>query len=178
PVRDRPDDVLGPECRVTSKKYVRQRRLHRHLVHHRHVPLVELDADIAFDPGERILLSDGDQHVVALEMLVGFPCRHQIAAALLVIAGFHFFEGDAGEPAALVGERLGHKIVEYGYVLVGRVLLFPRRRLHLLEPRAHYDLDVNATEAPRRAAAVHGRVAAAENDHPLADLVDVTKRYG
>ena len=30
-----------------------------------HVPFVEFDADVALDPGKRVLLADGDQHVVA-----------------------------------------------------------------------------------------------------------------
>src|SRR5438105_3827536 len=56
------------------------------------------------------------------------------------------------------------------------VFLFPGRRLHFLETRAHDDLHVLAAHPPRRAAAVHGSVAAAQHDHPLADLVDMTER--
>ena len=33
-------------------------------IDHRHVPLVELDAEIALDPGERVFLADGEDHVV------------------------------------------------------------------------------------------------------------------
>ena len=58
------------------------------------------------------------------------------------------------------------------------VLLFPGRRLHLLEAGAHDHLDVLAAEAARGAAAVHGGIAAAEHDHALADLVDVAERDG
>src|SRR5262249_845546 len=49
------------------------------------------------------------------------------------------------------------------------------RRLHFLEARAHDDLDIFAAEAARGAAAVHGRIATAEHDDALADLVDVTE---
>ena len=54
---------------------------------------------VALDPGERVLLADGDQHVVALEELVGLAGRDEAAAAFLVVDGLHFFEGHAGELA-------------------------------------------------------------------------------
>ncbi len=72
-------------------------------------------------------------------------------------------------------ERLGHVVVDDRDALVHGVLFFPRRCLHLLEPRAHDDLDVVAAEAPRAAAAVHGGIAAAQDDDALADLVDVAE---
>ena len=74
-----------------------------------HVPLVELDADVALDPGEGVLLADRDQHVVAFEMLVRLAGRHQLAAALVVVLGLHLLEHDAGELAVLVGEFLRHQ---------------------------------------------------------------------
>ena len=61
--------------------------------------------------------------------------------------------------------------------LVHGVFLFPRRRLHLLEARAHHHVDLLAAEPARRAAAVHGGVAAAEHDHALADLGGVAERH-
>src|SRR6266566_3018585 len=56
-----------------------------------------------------------------------------------------------------------------------RVFLFPGRRLHFLEARAHHDLDVIAAEPARRAAAIHRGVSAAEHDHAAADLVSVSE---
>src|SRR5262249_6801693 len=53
------------------------------------------------------------------------------------------------------------------------VLFFPRRGLHRGEGRADDDLDVFAAETTSRAAAVHSGVAAAEDDHGLADLCRV-----
>src|SRR6266850_4795287 len=70
PVRHRPDDVLRTEGRVAAEKYVGYRRLERRLVEDGQTPLVELDAALALDPGEGVLLADRDQHVVALEELV------------------------------------------------------------------------------------------------------------
>ena len=75
----------------------------------RHAPLVELDADVALDPGEGVLLADGDQHVVAFEVLVRLAGRHQLAAALVVVVGLDLLEEDAGQLAAFVGECLGHQ---------------------------------------------------------------------
>ena len=56
-----------------------------------------------------------------------------------------------------------------------RVFLFPGAGLHLLEARADDDLDLLAAEAARGAAAVHGGVAATQDDDPPADLLDVAE---
>ena len=142
-----------------------------------HVPLVELDADVALDPGEGVLLADRHQHVVAFEMLIGLAGRHQVAAALGVVLGLHLLEHDAGQLAVVVGEFLRHQEIEDRDVLVHGVLLFPGGRLHLLEAGAHDHLHVLAAEPARGAAAVHRGVAAAEHDDALADLVDVAERH-
>src|SRR6185312_12033030 len=36
-----------------------------HLVDCGHVPFVELDAEVAFDPGKGVVLADGEDHIVA-----------------------------------------------------------------------------------------------------------------
>ena len=106
----------------------------------------------------------------------GSPVGHQVAAALGVVLGLHLLEQHAGELAVVVGEFLRHQEIEDRDVLVHGVLLFPGRRLHLLEAGAHDHLHVLAAEAARGAAAVHRGVAAAEHDDALADLVDVAER--
>ena len=111
-------------------------------------------------------------------MLVRLAGRHQVAAALGVVLGLHLLEQHAGELAVVVGEFLRHQEIEDRDVLVHGVLLFPGRRLHLLEAGAHHHLDVLAAEPARGAAAVHGGVAAAEHDDALADLGDVAERDG
>ena len=64
-VLDRPDDVRRAERRVAAEEHARPRRHERRLVDHRHVPLVELEADVALDPRERVLLADREDHRVA-----------------------------------------------------------------------------------------------------------------
>ncbi len=132
-------------------------------------PAVELDAGVALDPGECVLLADRDQHLVALDELFRLAGRHQFAAALVVVDRLDLLEGHAGQLAVVVHERLGHHEIEDRDAFVDRVLLLPRRGLHLVEARAHDDLDVLAAEPTRRAAAVHRGVAAAQHDHALAD---------
>ena len=56
------------------------------------------------------------------------------------------------------------------------VLQLPGRRLEVAARAAGHDLDVPAAQSPRRAAAVHGGVADADDQDPLADLVDVLER--
>ena len=117
-----------------------------------------------------------DQHVVAVEGLVGFARGNQIAAALGVVFRLHLLEGHAGELALVVHERDRHHEIEDRNVLMQRVFLLPGRGLHFLEAGTHDDLDVLAAEAARGAAAIHCGVAAAEHDHALADLADMFER--
>ncbi len=175
-VRDRPDDVLRTECRVAAEEHFRIGRDKSLGVDLRHVPLVELDTAVALDPGERVLLADGDQHVVAGDGLVGLARRHQVAAALGVVFGLHLLEGDAGQLAGGMLERHRHHVVEDRNVLVEGVFLFPGARLHFLEAGADDDLNVLAAEPARGTAAIHRGVAAAEHDDALADLLDMAER--
>src|SRR5262249_40067798 len=63
PVLDCPDDVLGALSGVAAEEYSGPGRLKGRSVDHRHVPFVELDTDIALDPGEGILLPDRQNHI-------------------------------------------------------------------------------------------------------------------
>src|SRR6266436_8346327 len=175
-VGDRPDDVLRPECGVAAEEHPRVGRAHGLGIDRGHVPFVERDADVALDPGKRILLADGDEHIVAGNMLVGLARRDEAAPAFGVVFGFHLFEGDAGEAAIIVRESFGYQEIEDRDAFVHRVLLLPWRGLHLFEAGTHHDRDLFAAEPARGTAAVHGGVAAAEHDHALADLVDVAER--
>src|SRR3989441_2423926 len=174
-VRHRPDDVLGSECRVAAEEDFRLCGLHRDFVDDRHAVLVELNSHVALDPGEGVLLPHRDEHVVALEALIGLSGGNEAASPFLVAHRLHLLESHAGELAVLVLEGLGDEVVEDGNALVLSVFLFPGRGFHLLEARAHDDFHVLAAEALRRPAAVHGGVAAAEHDHALADLVGVAE---
>ena len=55
---------LGPQRRVAAEEDAGRVDCMVRLVDHRHVPLVELDAQVALDPGERVLLPDGQDHIV------------------------------------------------------------------------------------------------------------------
>src|ERR1700730_12877588 len=175
-VGDCPDDVLRPERGVAAEEYLRSGRAHGLGVDFGHVPFVELDADVALDPGEGVFLADRDEHVVAGNVLVGLARQHETAPALGVVVGLHLFEGDAGEAAAVVGECLRHQEIEDRDAFVHRVLLLPWRGLHLFETGAHHDGDLFAPESARGTAAIHGGVAAAEHDDALADLADMAAR--
>jgi len=91
-VRNRPNDVLRTESRVTAKEHSGMGRGHGLGIDPGHVPFVELDAAIALDPGEGVLLADGNQYVVARENLVRLAGRHQVAPALVVAHGLHLLE--------------------------------------------------------------------------------------
>ena len=92
---------FGPERRVAAEEHAGRRRLHGRLVDHRHVPLVELDADVALDPGERVLLADREEHVVAREVTSRLAGRHELAPALVVALAATFSNIHAGQRAVL-----------------------------------------------------------------------------
>src|SRR6266700_3425753 len=177
-VRDSPDDVFWAECRIAAEEHIRQARLHGFRVDLGHVPAVEFDTDIAFDPRKRVFLADRDEDIVAGDVGMGLAGRHEVAPAFLVVFRLDLLEQDAGELAVLMGELDGHEKIEDRDALVRRVLFLPGRGLHLLEARAYDDGNLLAAEAARGAAAIHRRVAAAEHDDAAADLVDMTKRDG
>ncbi len=102
-VGDRPDDVLRAEGGVAAEIDPGVGGAHGLGIDLGHVPLVELDADVALDPGERVLLADRDEHVVARDMLVGLAGRLEAAAALGVELSLDLLEHHAGEAAVLDG---------------------------------------------------------------------------
>src|SRR5437870_3417481 len=65
PVLHGPDDVLGTPGRVAAEEHAGTRRLHREAIDGRHVVLIEVDADVALDPGKGVLLPDREDDVVA-----------------------------------------------------------------------------------------------------------------
>ena len=140
----------GPQAASPPKNTPGLRRHHGRLVDLRHAPLVELEADVALDPGEAVLLADRHQHVVALEhdlLARGLELR---PAALVDADLLHLLEADAGQPALVEQELLGRVVVEDRDALVLGVLDLPGRRLHHAPRRAHGDLHVHAAEAQRR----------------------------
>src|SRR5256885_16781412 len=64
-VLHRPDDVGWSPRRVAAEEHARAGGFVRDLVDHRHVVLVEPDADVALDPGEGVVLPDGENDLVA-----------------------------------------------------------------------------------------------------------------
>ena len=98
----------------------------RHRIDLRHAPLVELDADVALDPRENVLLADRDQNVVAFEMHIRLAGRFHPPPALIVDVRRDRLEQNARQLAGLVGEFLGHEIVQDRDALMHRVLFLPR----------------------------------------------------
>ena len=75
-VLDGPDDVLGTERRIAAEEHAIACAHHRRLVDDGTVPFVELDADVALDPGERIVLANRQHNVVTRYQLLA---RHGAA---------------------------------------------------------------------------------------------------
>ena len=175
PVGHGGDDVFRPVGGVATKEHLGQCGLECAVGQNRQPPLSEGDAQVAFDPGKSVGLAYRQQHFVAGKKCVGLTRGNQAARAVGVVFGAHDFEGHAGEAAVLVHEGFGHMQVDDRNAFLHGVFLFPLRGLHFLKSAAHDHLDVLAAHAARRAAAVHGRVAAAQHDDALADAVNVAK---
>ena len=82
----------------------------------------------------------------------------------VVVFGLDELEGDAGKLAALMNEFLGNVHVDDRDLLVQGFLLLSRGGFPFIEAAAYDDFDVGATHTACGAAAVHGGVAAAEDD--------------
>src|SRR5690606_25299402 len=108
-VLDGPDDVLRAEGRVAAEEHARTRRLMGDRTDDRHVPLVELDAEIALDPRERILLADREHDVVAWNQHFADD-RAARDPSVLVELVLELVEPHPDELAVLDDERLGRMI--------------------------------------------------------------------
>ena len=91
PVRHGGNHIFGAECGVASKEYFRVGRLEGGAVDDRHIPFAKIQAEIAFDPREGIRLSDGNQHVVALDKSL-LARGYQLAPAAFVENRLHLVE--------------------------------------------------------------------------------------
>ena len=172
-VGDSGDNILRAEGGVAAKKHLRVGGLEGRPVDNRHVPLVELYAQVALDPGEGVLLAYGHQHVIRLHENQVFPRGHQAAIALVVVQCLHLFEQHALEPAVLDNEFLWHVVVIERDALGHGILFLPGGGLHVLEGTAHHHAHVFTAQAHGGPAAIHGGVTAPQHQYPLANFVRV-----
>src|SRR5690606_7973502 len=174
-VLDGPDDVLRPEGRVAAEEYAGARRFERHRIDDRHAPLVELDAEIALDPRERVLLADREDDLVARNQHLFDDAAAHDAPSLVEVV-LELVEAHSDELAVLDDERFRRVVDDDLDAFLLRVLELPFRGLEELARLARHDFHVLRAEPERAAAAVHGRVADADDQHALADRVDVAER--
>ena len=167
-MRDRPDDVLGSPGRVAAEENSGTRRLERRLVDGRHAPLVELDPHVALDPGEGVFLADRQDHVVGGQ-------EHFVDHVRFLRLGVPFqpLELHALQHAVFDHEALGRVIDDDLDAFFLGVVQFPRRGFEESARAARHHLDIFAAQPARGPAAIHGGVADADDQNPLADLVDV-----
>src|SRR6185503_10545997 len=163
-VLDRPDDVLRPERRVTAEVHAGPRRLIGDRIDDGHVVAIEGKAEIALDPRERVLLADGAHDLRGDDLT---------AAVELVL---ELVEAHADELAALDDELLRAQVDDDLDALFLGVLELPVGSLEELARLSRDDLDVFGAEPQRAAAAVHRRVADADDQHALADGFGVAER--
>src|SRR5688500_10703136 len=170
-----PDDVLRTPCRVAAEEHTGARALHGHLVDDRHAPLVERDADVALDPRERVVLTDGENDLVARQ---DDGAGHGADLLAVLLAPHELLELHADELSILDHKPPGRVILDDVDRLFLRVLELPRRRLEIgtRATRAYSRRD--AAMPPRGAAAIHGGVAHADDEHAWSVPVDVPAAHG
>ncbi len=122
------------------------------------LPFVELDAEVALDPGERVLLADGQDHVVGRK-------EHGFEHARFLGIGvpFQALELHAGELAVLDHEALGRVIDDDVDAFFFGVVQFPGRSFEVAARPARHHFDILAAQPARGAAAIHGGVADADD---------------
>src|SRR5580698_886334 len=170
----RPDDVLRAERRVPAEEHPGAGRLERRGVDRRHIPLVELDTQVALDPGEGVLLADGENHVISRQKLLG----HDALAgnpALRIEVIFHLVEQHPGQLSAGGDKRLRRVIDEDLDAFLLGVLELPGGGFEEPARLARHHLHVARSEPQARATAVHCGVTHADDENALADLLDVTE---
>ena len=172
------DDVFRAKGRIAAKEHVRQARLKGVGAQDRQAPAVKVNTALRLNPGERVFLAHGDQHRVAGQNHFWRTGGYQAAPALGVVHCLHDVKSHAGEHTGFMDEARGHMEIEDGNALVHGVLFFPGRGLHLVKTAANYDFDIAAAQPPCRPAAVHGGVAAAQDQYPASHLGHVAKGHG
>jgi hypothetical protein len=173
---DGPDDVLRTKRGIAAEKHPGVCGVESQLVDDRHAPLVEVDAKIALDPGKCVFLTDGEHDVVG---------RHELFAGDLLGGDpppgiqlvFHDVEQHALELATFADEGLGRTVDDDLDVLFLGVLEFPGRSLEELARLAGDDPDALRAKPHRCAAAIHGRIADTDDQHLLADGLDVLESH-
>ena len=143
----------------------------RGLVHHGHVPFcVELDADVALHPLERVVLANGENHRVAGN---GQRLEHLARALTVLFRPLEALELHADELAFFIDEPLGRVVLDDVDQLFLGILELPRAGLEVLAAAARDDLHILGAESLGSAAAIHGRVADADDENLLLYFFDV-----
>src|SRR2546421_8605692 len=138
--------------------------------------LVELDAQIALDPREGVLLADGEDHIVrGQELLTGAALGGDAPVRVELV--LHLVEPHSRQFAVLEHERARGAVSDDPDALLFGILELPVRSLEEAARLARHDFHALGPEPQAGAAAVHGRVAHADDEHAPADSVDVTEGH-
>ena len=96
---------FGPNAASPPKNTPGRVDWKRHLVDVGHIPLVELDAQVALDPRKRVLLADGQDDVVGRQEFLAHDALGG-DAPLRINVVFHLVEQHPGQLAVLEDKRL------------------------------------------------------------------------
>ncbi len=176
PMSNRRNNVLGPKCSVTTKKYMGQSALEGGFINHGHVPLTKFDTQIPLNPGKGVILANRYDDFVGLEehFLTG---GHQTALSLIVVDDVNHSKNHTLKPAILMNKLLGHMIINNRNVLGDRVFDLPGRRLHAGKLGTNNHPHIFPTQSSGGSAAVHCGITTAQYQDTLTNLGYVIKSY-
>src|SRR5258708_35970296 len=165
-----PNDVLrSPGCVAAEENSV-VRTLHGFFIYDGHVPFVELDSDIAFDPGKSVLLADGENHVVRRK-----EDRSGRGGILGALVPLELFKLHPNEFSVFEDEALGRMVDDDLDAFLFGILQFPWGSLEESTRAAGHNLNGLATQTAGRAAAIHSRVADADDQNFFANRIGMAK---
>ncbi len=100
-----PDNVLRTESRVTAKEYAIATTHHGGLVDDWTIPVVELNTNVVLNPRKSIVLTDGQNNVVAGNR--DLANRHLVDDPAIFDLVFHLLKQHTGQPAILHHKLFG-----------------------------------------------------------------------
>ena len=138
-VLHRPDDVLRTPGGVTAEENAGARTREGGLVDDRHVLIIEADTGVALDPGECVLLADGEDYRITREHDRLDDLTPLLPVLLEPAQPLHLH---ADELPILDDEPLRPMVLDDLDALFFGVLELPRRRFEIRTRASRDDLDV------------------------------------
>src|SRR5690606_5631486 len=140
-------------------------------------PFSELNTNVSFDPGEGIVLTNGDHHIVGFNEYIGFAGGDELAPSIGIIFCSHFFKPYAFELSFFHDKFFWRHIIQNGNILPLCIFDFPGRSFHVFKRTANNHSHLLSAKSSRSAATIHSSIPASEYDDFFAYFFNMLKSY-